>query len=326
MSVYNGANYLREAIDSILNQSFTDFEFIIVNDGSTDESLNIIKSYHDKKIVLIDNDGNKGLIYSLNTAFHQAKGKYIARMDADDVSLPNRLQKQYDFLEQHPEIGVCSCNYTQFDGQSEKSYTAFKNHDEIFSYLFFNSSVVHPTLMLRNAVLKDLSILFDANYKHAEDYELWSRLIFKTRFSAVPETLLKYRLHPQQVTQKHHAVQIESSNRIRQQILKQAGFDFTEDELRVYCLLGNSQIITTTQDLQLLEKWFAKLIVQNKTTKLIDPQVFELVIMKHWIDACGLTNLGLKAFFIYLRSKLRDKKNENLTKLFIKCLVRRFKG
>jgi hypothetical protein len=242
------------------------------------------------------------------------------------VSLPNRLQKQYDFLEQHPEIGVCSCNYTQFDGQSEKSYTAFKNHDEIFSYLFFNSSVVHPTLMLRNSVLKSLPIVFDPNYKHAEDYELWSRLIFQTLFSAVPETLLKYRLHPQQVTQKHHTAQIESSNRIRQQILKQAGFDFTENELRVYCLLGNSQIITSAQDLQVLKTWFTKIIAQNKTTKLIDPQIFEAVICKHWLDACGLTNLGLKAFSIYLSSDLRDKKNENLMKLLIKCLVRRFKS
>lgn len=215
MSVYNGATYLREAIDSILNQSFRDFEFIIVNDGSTDESLRIIKSYEDTRIVLIDNEGNKGLIYSLNTAFQQAKGKYIARMDADDVSLPDRLQKQFNFLEEHTEIGVCSCHYTQFEGQTEKSYTALTNHDEIFSYLLFNSSVVHPTLMLRNSVLKSLPIVFDANYKHAEDYELWSQLIFQTCFSAVPETLLKYRLHAQQVTQKHHAAQLESSNKIR---------------------------------------------------------------------------------------------------------------
>ena len=106
MSVYNGEEYLRIAIDGILNQTYNDFEFIIINDGSTDQSRNIICSYTDKRIKLIDNDKNNGLIYSLNKGIENASGKYIARMDADDISLPTRLQKQFDYLESNKHFAL----------------------------------------------------------------------------------------------------------------------------------------------------------------------------------------------------------------------------
>ncbi len=106
MSVYNGDKYLREAIESILNQTFTDFEFIIVNDGSTDNSLEIIESYDDERIKTINNKKNIGLTKSLNKALKFAKGKYIARQDADDVSLPNRFEKQVEYLDSHPEVAL----------------------------------------------------------------------------------------------------------------------------------------------------------------------------------------------------------------------------
>ncbi len=324
MSVYNAEKYLREAIDSILQQSFREFEFIIVNDGSKDSSLSIIQSYNDPRIRLIDNEGNKGLIYSLNTAFENSNGTYIARMDADDISLPERLQKQYTFLESNSSIGVCSGYYTQFSATKEISYTAFTDHHEIASNLLFNSSIIHPSLMLRKAVVMQLPVLFDSGYKHAEDYELWSRLIFKCRFSAVPELILRYRLHAQQVTQKNHVEQMESADRVRRNLLIHAGFHFTEDELRVHCLLGNSRLLTAKSDVLILEQWFKKLIEQNKTLKWIDQAIFEKTIRKHWLDACGMTNLGLPVFFRYLGSELRDKKNESIAKLFVKCLVRQF--
>lgn len=325
MSVYNAEKYLREAIDSILQQSFREFEFIIVNDGSKDGSLSIIQSYNDPRIRLIDNEGNKGLIYSLNTAFKSATGKYIARMDADDISLPQRLAQQFAFMEANPSVGVCSCNYTQFNAEQETAYTAFTDHNEVFATMFFNCSVVHPSLMLRKASLMECDLLFDEKYKYAEDYELWSRLLFKCRFSAVPQTLLRYRLHNQQVTQKNHEEQLQSANRIREHLLKRSGFVADTEELRVHNRLGNSQRIHGKEDLFLLHQWFKKIIEANRKSELIEPRVFEQILCKQWFDACGITDTGLTAFFIYLRSDLRDKANESLTKLFVKCLLRKFK-
>lgn len=326
MSVYNAEKYLQEAIESILSQSYSDLEFIIVNDGSVDSSLSIIHSFKDSRIHLIDNQGNKGLIYSLNTAFKKASGKYIARMDADDVSLPERLERQVKFMEENPRIGICSCDYWQFSETGSQRYQALSNHDEIFSYMLFNCSVVHPTLMIRKDLIEKQPVLFDSRYPHAEDYELWSRLLFECRFSAVNTVLLKYRLHAQQVTNKHKLTQQLTANHVRANMLKKAGFSYTDDELRVFCLLGNSELIRKFNDLKLLEDFFHKLISQNKHIQAANEAVFEKVLKKHWQDACGLTNTGIKAFFCYLKSNLRDKPTESLVKLFVKCLVRWAKG
>lgn len=324
MSVYNGEKYLRDAIDSVLNQTFRDFEFIIINDGSTDQSLSIIKTFDDKRIVLINNEGNKGLIFSLNKGIEQAKGKYIARMDADDICLPERFSQQFNFLELHPEIGVCSSNYIQFNNSFQKTYSSFTDHDEIFAFLLFNSSIIHPSLLIRKNILIN-NHLFDDKYKHTEDYELWSRLIFECKFSSVPETLLKYRIHSNQVTNVYHSTQIEMANVIRRKLLIRCGFVFSEEEFRVHCLIGSSQLFKSKADLELLLSWFHHMIAQNNTLQVINSDCLIKALNKQWYDACGMTNLGITAFLMYLTSNFKSKFSGGLTKLFVKCIVRFFR-
>jgi glycosyltransferase involved in cell wall biosynthesis len=326
MSVYNSAAYLAEAIESILHQTYSNFEFIIINDGSNDESLSIIKSYTDNRILSIDNDGNKGLIYSLNKGIDLAKGQYIARMDADDISLPTRLQKQVDFLEANSAIGVCSSNYIQFNGQLEKHYFAYDRHEEILVHLLFNSSLIHPSLMIRKSCLAQLDKLFDSNFQHAEDYELWSRLIFKCRFANVPDTLIKYRLHKNQVTQLYKSIQMNAANATRKALLLRCGFQFSDDAFAVHCLLGNSQLITSIQQLNLLLEWFHALIEQNKVLKMMDDQVLLKTLNKYWYDACGITNTGLSAFNAYIKSQFFTEYKGSLNKLWMKCMIRKFKS
>jgi glycosyltransferase involved in cell wall biosynthesis len=321
MPVYNAGSFVKEAIDSILSQTFSDFEFIIINDGSTDNSEAIIKSFADPRILYIKNESNKGLIESLNLAFSLAQGKYIARMDADDISLPTRLEKQVRFMEANHGVGVCGCDHLDFNG-SNKQHRAFTLHDEIAGWMLFNSSVVHPSVMIRKSVLSD--IVFDKNYPHSEDYELWSRLIFKTGFSAVPEILFKYRVHPSQVTIKYRATQIESSDKVRRKILNSFGFKFTEEELRVHCLLGSSQLIRSQNDLRLLDQWFDKLFEQNKVSGKLNPSILEKILAKQWYDACGITSLGWKAFSIYTKSHWSSKYKGSRLKLLGKCILRRF--
>jgi glycosyltransferase involved in cell wall biosynthesis len=325
MSVYNGAAYLREAMESILNQSYANFEFIIINDGSKDDSLSIIKSYTHPKIKLIDNEGNKGLIYSLNKGIAAAGGKYIARMDADDISLPKRLEKQVRFLEADPGLGVCGCDYIQFSENKETHSEAFRTQDEIFGWMLFNASVVHPSLMIRASVLKEQDIIFNPEFKHAEDYELWSRLLFTCRFGAVNETLFKYREHSGQVTRVYHREQIASANRIRKNIVACGGFSFSESDLYIHNAIGSSQMLRSFEELQQAEKWLKSLLDQNKILKLIDELAFEKIIGKQWYDSCGNTNLGLKAFTAYFKSDLKNLYPGNTMKLIMKCIVRKFK-
>jgi glycosyltransferase involved in cell wall biosynthesis len=325
MAVYNGQTYLNEAIESILNQTFIDFEFIIINDGSSDNSLAIINSYTDKRVICIDNFDNMGLIYSLNKGIEIANGKYIARMDADDISCVNRLMEQVDFLENNESVGVLGCNYIQFNENSETEYLAIQNQEEIMSNMIFNASVIHPSLLIRKSVLVDQLIIFNPSYKHAEDYELWSRLIFLTQFSSVPKTLFKYRVHNKQVTSVHNIEQQNSANLVRESILTKVGFVFSKSELNIHCKLGISQFLIDFNDLIDAEKWLKSLLCQNNNIKKIDLSVFKKVISKQWIDTCGNTNLGLKAFLFYFKSDLSKLANENLTKLLLKCIFRKFK-
>lgn len=196
LPVYNGAKYLKEALESILEQSFSDFELIIINDGSTDQSEKIIESFTDPRIVYIKNPENLGLAKSFNIGIKAAKGAYIARMDADDVSLSHRFASQVEYLKSHPEAGVIGTAVTLMDGEDRTHKKHFKplTHLKIKWQSLFSVPVFHPTVMARAEVLKEN--LFDESLFNSEDYELWSRLIFDKGvcFANLSQPLLFYRV------------------------------------------------------------------------------------------------------------------------------------
>lgn len=214
MPVYNGAKYLREAIESILNQTFSDFEFLIMNDGSTDESVTIINSYHDPRICLAHNERNLGLIHTLNRGMERAGGEYIARMDCDDISLPDRLSKQVALMERHPEIGVCGTWIQYFMGRDDIIRLPV-NHHEIKASLPTVCPIAHPTAMLRTSLVKNNGLYYSHDYPHAEDYEMWFRAAEITHLANIPEILLKYRIHPGQICQTFIDEQLATIQRIK---------------------------------------------------------------------------------------------------------------
>ncbi|MDP2385896.1 MAG: glycosyltransferase [Bacteroidota bacterium] len=326
LPAYNAEKYIAEAIQSVLSQTYVNFELIIVDDGSTDSTGKIIDSFSDKRIKHIVNEKNIGLIATLNKGLTLVKGELVMRMDADDICLPLRMERQVAFLKDKPEIGICGCNYIEFSKSAERFVTLSSDHNEIYAKMLFNSSVVHPSLMIRMSLLKDLDVVFDNKFPHAEDYELWSRLIFNCKFSNVNELLFRYRLHEGQVTKKHKTIQTDSADKVRRNLLKQSGFVFSEEELRVHCLLGSSQRIRSSDELRLLESWLRNLIKQNEALKIISPDVFVRVIGKQWYDACGISTLGLRAFFTYLKSDLKRFNSNSRLKLLAKCIVRKWVG
>lgn len=210
MSVYNSEKYLAEAIESILNQTFTDFEFIIINDGSTDSSLAIIESYmaKDERVVLISRE-NKGLPASLNEGIAIAKGKYIARMDADDISLPERFDSQFSYLEKNNNIDVLGTNAFQIDKNGRKKKRLFlfskkfllsTKDNHLKANLIFSSCFIHPTVMIRKSTLNNFQALYDPGLKVSQDYELWCRLAPIATFANLRVPLLKYRVNDQGIT------------------------------------------------------------------------------------------------------------------------------
>ena len=203
MTVYNAARYVRAAIDSILIQTFTEFEFIIVDNCSSDRTVEIIESYGDKRIILIKNNENVGQTKALNIGLQESSGNYIARMDADDVCVPERLQLQYDFLEEHPEIAVVGSSwiYINDEGRELRTYHTLTDPVDIRCALVASGDLTswcmpHPVILARKKVLADVGFYTEeAKYNYPQDYDLWSKLLVKDyQFANIRQPLLKYRI------------------------------------------------------------------------------------------------------------------------------------
>ena len=217
LPVYNAQKYVAEAIESILDQTFTDFEFIIINDGSTDGSAQIIECYKDPRIIFVNNPRNQGLVTVLNQGLDMAHGEYIARMDADDISLPNRLAQQVKFLDKHPKVGVLGTWFHIF-GNIDRIEKNLKH--PMLKDMIHGSPVGHPTVMFRKALFDKYQLRYDPAYKHAEDYELWTRVINHTQIANLQEVLLKYRWTGSNVSAVYEKEQLLVSEVIKQKIRK----------------------------------------------------------------------------------------------------------
>jgi len=208
MSVHNGEMYLADAVQSVLGQTFSDFEFIIVDDGSTDSTSKILDSYTDPRVVLIKNEHNLGLTASLNNGISFVRGKYIARMDADDISLPNRLSLQVEYLEKNESVGVLGSQMDVVDmnGRFSTKYQAPISHDQIAWALIHKRAFAHPTVMIRRSALQRAGG-YDQAFRVAQDFELWTRMVWTTRFANLPQTLVHYRAHSASTSVVNSAMQ-----------------------------------------------------------------------------------------------------------------------
>lgn len=217
MPVYNCNEYLEEAIDSVLAQTFTDFELIIVDDGSTDDTVERILRYTDSRIRLLYN--RHDFIASLNLGLYEAKGKYIARMDSDDIMMPERLEMQYKAMEEHPDIVVCS-SWMRVFGENEKELSSISGYiANPLVQMLTGNIVAHPTIMLRKKFLTHHHLQYE-NYPYAEDYKLWTRIAeCGGRFWMVPAFLLHYRISENQVSKKKYLEQRETTFLIQNEVL-----------------------------------------------------------------------------------------------------------
>jgi cellulose synthase/poly-beta-1,6-N-acetylglucosamine synthase-like glycosyltransferase len=196
MSVYNGERYLREAVESILNQTFADLEFIIIDDGSTDRSHSILKSYSDPRLIVVRRE-HLGRPQALNCGLALARGEYVAILDADDVSLPLRLEEQTEFLDRHPDVAIVGTYYWVLD-RSRRVRTAHRppcDDLHIRWTLLLGSAFAHSTAMYRRSVIQNLGG-YNERFELALDYELWSRLVREFRGANIPQFLVKWMDNP----------------------------------------------------------------------------------------------------------------------------------
>ena len=200
MPVYKTAPYLREAMDSMLSQSFTDYELIVLDDCSPDDAESILDTYTDPRIVRYKGEKNAGLSNVLNVGIGMARGKYIARMDSDDISLPNRLQVQVDYLETHLEVDLVSVGMQLF-GAREDVWVREQNPEKVKINALFHSPVLHASSVWRKDSFENQGLRFRQERVPAEDYDLWTRALVKgLKLVNLPDVLYQYRMHPSQAT------------------------------------------------------------------------------------------------------------------------------
>jgi len=238
MSVYNGEHYLRKAIQSILSQTFTDFEFIIINDGSTDSTSSILNSYTDSRIHLIRNVQNIGLVKSLNKGLQLARGEYIARMDADDISLPERLYKQVRFLDENPSVAMVG-SWTEVineDSIIEEIWQVPTSSHLLRWRLLFHNTFTHSAVMFRKNIISQLGGYNDKAIS-AEDYDLWSRISFHWDVANIPEVLVKWRRWGSGISTKKQKEQQEMAKKVSRRnleyVLGESIDDFTFESFRL---------------------------------------------------------------------------------------------
>ena len=203
MPSYNSAPYLREAIESIRCQTFQDFELIIVDDGSDDHSAAILAecSAEDSRIRIIRNDRNRGIVYSLNRGLRACRGEYVARMDADDIAVKERLEKQVVFLDKHKDVIVLGGAAAYVDRAGKELDVVGRS--QVNRSLIYRNPMLHPTIMLRRQVLEQLQLGYLEKYRYAEDYFLWLQLSRSGKLAAQDEIILKYRLSGSATRMKH---------------------------------------------------------------------------------------------------------------------------
>ena len=280
MPVYNGAKYLNESIDSILNQTFSDFEVFIIDDASTDDSVKIIKSYDDNRIRLVENKKNLGQSETLNKGLRLAKGKYIARMDQDDISMPERLKKQMEFMDECPNIGVCG-SWIQHFGKYDYLTPLELDDDSIKIKLLTNQNLAHPSVMIRKSTLVKYQLNYDPTFTVAMDYDLWVRMFEYCSFANLPDPLLKYRMHNNQNSKKSGEQNYAETSRVLTNLLKKMGFQLNDSELVIHNKIFNGIGIDSVTIVKAF-RYLIRLRTSNLREKIFEPIAFNEFLKLNW--------------------------------------------
>lgn len=276
MPVYNAEKYVGLAIDSILKQTYTDFEFLIFNDGSSDNTRQVIESFQDPRIKFHDSTTNSGYVTHLNRGIELATGKYIARMDADDISLPERFELQVNFLENHPEVGLCGAWILQFEGNDEPDkrvmYRYPADHDEICVALLRHNSFAHPVVMMRRNILIENGLRYDPDYMPSEDARLWVTLKNYTQLHNIQKVLLRYRKHNNQISTEKHELRRRNTTRIKIELIEEITGPLSDQEKKLYSdIVHKSYSNSGDEYLSAFFTLVNKIITANNSKRIYSP-------------------------------------------------------
>lgn len=275
-AVYNGERHLEECLESIFNQTFTDFELVVVDDGSTDSTPRLLEGWQkrDARLRVLTNQKNQGRPQARNRAVTASRGKYIANLDADDASMPQRLALQYQFLQAHPQIQVLGADI-RIHG-TDRILTHPRTNAEIRADLFFDSSLFHSTVMMRKSILAATNSWYDVTLPLSQDYGLWASLMFnpQAEFANLPEPLSVYRLQ-ENPRPGYAEKQFGYANEVRMRILQHIGLRLDMHAMRCHLALLYRDAAATGVSPADCAAWGKKLAAANSKNPLAPPEALD---------------------------------------------------
>ena len=272
LPVYNGERYLRDAIDSVLAQTYRDFELWVVNDGSSDGTVAIVDSYGDPRVKRIDNPHNMGLVATLNRAFAMVETPYIARMDDDDLWHEKKLELQMALLESRPDVGVCGTSIHKF-GDIDSIHIFPEESDALKVGLLFYCMMSHPSVVYRRSMLVETGLSYRQDYFPAEDYKMWVDVLQHSKIYNLQEPLVEYRQHGGQICREKKVEQIALERRLREEQLRLVYPNPTEEELNFHLDRFTTLQPNSDAEVKHFLDWAKKLCAVNLQHGYVKPEV-----------------------------------------------------
>lgn len=320
LPVHNNEQYIKDAIQSILDQTYQNFELLILISATTnEESLKIINSFQDQRIKKIHRTPDENLPKALNRGIEESKGEYIARMDADDISLPHRFERQIRFMQENPGITIVG-SWVKTFGVKDNYIKHPTKPEEIKANLLFQTSMVHPTVVMRKVVMEKNNLKYNPEYWCSEDIDLWARSVEKVKLANIPEILLLYRTHPLQATNTSREKIAEINTEIRLRQLAHGGITPSPRELHIHMLIAGFKSEESDTFFNEVGKWLLKIATSNKHASVYDQKILEEVLGERWFIVCYMnaSKSGLRSwnkFWKYKPSKWFKKNLRNIGRL-----------
>ena len=301
MAVYNGEKFIRQAVESVLQQTFKDFELLIIDDGSSDNSLSIINGYADNRIRVLKNMGNKGLAYTRNRGIDEARGKYFATLDCDDISFKNRLATQINFFSQNKDVAICGGKIKYINEQSNytgKLFSLRGDQDFLKAILMFNNIFFNSSTMINMSVLRKFH--FEESLAPAEDFDLFEKIAAEYKIAFLNKWLSLYRIHNNNISVAKSEKRIIAEKIIAERQLVRYGFNYTADEFELHTKFTSTELDFLIHHLERCRDWFTNLINQNAQKKIFNNKSFKLALSRQWLRLLFYqfkTNHSLKTLF-----------------------------
>ena len=312
MPTYNVAPYVKEAIDSVLRQTYADFELLVIDDCSKDNTVEVAQGIGDPRIRIVQNESNLGLADNLNRGLSLVTTEYVARMDGDDIAEPYWLEHELTILENHPEIGVCGGGFERFG--TMKSLVRFpESHDDCMANMLFECSVIVP--VFRMSLVREQGLRYKASAFPAEDYRFWAECLRVTQLYNLQETVFHYRMHPEQICSSRRQEQQRKVEEVRLFMLEWLSTDFSAEEKKYYTGPFMAQEIVSAQDFAQRKSFAEKMIERNRKAGHFDEEALRKRLHKHLTLTLQSTIVNRffpngyspKHYLSYLRSGLAMK-------------------